>query len=349
MSRTSLIFLSLLLIGAGCAGSSSSSGSDGGVFSTSTAGEEWTQTVIVPTAAGIGTLATTDVLNMEMDPQDDTYIYLGTRQNGMLYSQDSGVSWLQPESEALSDGLIYQVEVDPTDVCTVYVAKGSRLYRTEDCMRSFNAETYVENRSGVSVVQVAVDWFAHSTIWIGLSNGDVLKSTDAGDTWQTVLKTGEEISDFLVHATDSRTLIVSTYSNGMYKTEDGGSDWEAVDGGLSELKEADEVFTLIQDATSDVVIAATSYGLVRSTDFGDTWEAIQLVTSPGDVTIRAVGMDREDTDTIYYASNATFYRSDDAGVTWNTERFPSGRVPRAMLVDPEEASVIYVGVASATD
>ena len=348
MKRFSLIALSLILVGAGCGGRSSS-GSDGGVFTTSTAGEEWAQTVIVPTAAVIVTLATTDVLNMEMDPQDDTFMYIGTRQNGMLYSQDSGTSWLQPESSAMQDGLIYQVEVDPTDVCTVYVAKGARLYSTRDCMRSFDSETYVDNRSGVSVVQVTVDWFDHSTIWIGLSNGDVLKSDDYGDTWQTVLKTGEEISDMLIHATDSRTLLVSTYSKGIYKTEDGGSDWEEVDGGLNDLNGADEVYTLIQDATSDVVIASTSYGLVRSTDFGATWEAIQLVTSPGQVTIRSVGMDIENPNTLYYAANATFYHSDDAGTTWDTERLPSARVPRAMLVDPDEPAVLYIGVAAATD
>lgn len=348
MKRFSFIALSLILIGAGCS-SSSSSGSDGGVFTTSNAGQDWVQTVIVPTAAGIGTLATTDVLNMEIDPQDDTFIYLGTRQNGMLYSQDSGVSWLQPESDALSDGLIYHIEVDPKDVCTVYVAKGSRLYSTHDCMRSFDSETYVDNRSGVSVVQVAVDWFDTDTIWIGLSNGDVLKSTDSGDTWQTVLKTGEEISGFLIHATDSRTLLVSTYEKGIYKTEDGGSDWEQLDGGISDLDDADHVYSLIQDASSDTLIAATGYGLVRSEDFGDTWSAIQLVTSAGQVTIRAVGMDIEDPNTLYYAANATFYHSDDAGATWDTERLPTARVPRAMLVDPDEAEVLYIGVASATD
>lgn len=305
--------------------------------------------MIVPTASGIGTLATTDVLNMEMDPEDDTFMYIGTRQNGVLYSQDSGISWMQPESDALSDGLIYHIEVDPTDVCTVYVAKGSRLYSTRDCMRSFDSETYVDNRSGVSVVQVAVDWFSASTIWIGLSNGDVLKSTDSGDTWQTVLKTGEEISNILIHTTDSRNVLVSTFGKGLYKTEDAGADWDEVDGGLSDLKKSETVYSLIQSDDSSVVIAANGYGLVRSTDFGSTWEAIELVTSAGQVTIRAVGMDVTDPDTLYYAANATFYHSDDAGSTWDTEKLPSSRVPRAMLVDPDEPAVLYIGVASATD
>ncbi|MBI5794285.1 hypothetical protein HZA87_04385 [Candidatus Uhrbacteria bacterium] len=348
MKGFSLIALSLLLIGAGCSSSSSSS-SDGGVFTSINAGQDWTQTVIVPTASGIGTLATTDVLNMEMDPQDDTFLYIGTRQNGMLYSEDSGVSWRQPENDALADGLIYHIEVDPTDVCTVYVAKGARLYRTDDCMRSFDSETYVDNRSGVSVVQVTVDWFNARTIWMGLSNGDVLKSADSGDTWQTVLKTGEEISSILIHTTDSRKVLVSTYGKGLYKTADAGSNWEEVDGGLSDLQKSQDVYTMIQSEDSGVVIAATGYGLVRSEDFGATWEAVQLVTSAGQVTIRAVGMDVADPDTLYYAANSTFYHSDDAGSTWDTERLPTARVPRAMIVDPDESGVVYLGVASATD
>ncbi len=349
MKNLSVIFFTLLFIGAGCLGGSSSSGSDGGVFKTLNAGEEWGQAVVVPSAAGIGTLATTDVINMEMDPQDNEYLYIGTRESGMLYSEDAGASWRQPTTSALAEGLIYKIDVDPTDVCKVYVAKGSRLYATEDCMRSFDGEVYVENRTGVSVVQVMVDWYNPRTLWIGLSNGDVLKSSDSGRTWSTVLKTGEEISAFLINNTDSRQVLVSTFSNGIYKTTDGGDTWEEVDGGLSDLKESDTVYQLIQSEDSGVVIAASGYGLTRSVDFGSTWEAISLLTSPGQVVIRAVGMDVDDPTTIFYTSNATFYRTTDGGTTWDTEKFPSSRVARAMLVDPEDAGVLYIGVASATE
>ena len=350
MKRLSLMALSLILLGAGClGGGTSTSGSDGGVFKTITAGQEWGQAVVVPTSAGIGTLATTDVLNMEMDPQDKTYLYLGTRQSGMLYSEDSGASWRQPEESALKDGLIYNVQVDPTDVCTVYVAKGSRLYRTDDCMRSFNSETYVDTRSGVNVVQIAVDWYNPKMVWIGLSNGDVLRSGDSGRTWSTVLKTGNEISGFLINNTDSRQVLVSTYKDGIYKTIDTGTTWEEVDGGLSELKQSTRVYTMIQSNDSGVVLASSEYGLTRSTDFGDTWEAIPLLTSAGQVTIRVIGMDADDPNTLYYASGATFYHSTDAGSTWGTEKFPTSRVPRTLLVDPDDSTVLYIGVASATD
>jgi len=349
MKRISLLLALLVLTGAGCLSSSSTSSSDGGVFKTVNDGQEWGPAIVVPTAAGIGTLATTNVLNMTMDPQDHSYIYIGTRDSGMLYSEDGGASWRQPRETGLRDGMIYKIVVDPTDVCKVYIAKGARLYTTDDCMRSFNSEVYIDSRSGVSVVQAVVDWYNPRTLWIGLSNGDVLKSVDEGETWQTVLKTGEEISAFLISNTDSRQVLVSTYESGIYKTIDGGSYWEEVDGGLKNLKQADRVYSMIQSSNSGVVIASSQYGLARSTDFGSTWEAIQLLTSPGQVTIRAIGMDVSNPSTLYYASNATFYRSTDAGATWDTERFPSSRVPRALLVDPQDESVIYIAVATQSE
>lgn len=350
MKNLSLIALSLILLGAGClGGGASSTGSDGGVFKTVNAGEDWIQTVAVPTAAGIGTLATTDVLNMEMDPQDKSYLYIGTRQNGLLYTEDGGASWRQPRESALASGLIFRVAVNAKDVCTVYVAKGSRLFGTDNCMRSFDSEVYVENRPGVNVVQVEVDWYNTRTLWVGLSNGDVLKSTDAGGTWSTVLKAGDEVSDMLVSQTDSRQVLVSTYKNGIFKTSDAGAAWKELDGGLKALKQAVRVYSMMQSQDSKVVIAASQYGLTRSRDFGETWEGIPLLTSPGQVAIRAMGMDAQNPNTLYYAANATFYRSTDAGATWSTERFPSSRVPRALLVDPRDSGVVYIGAAASIE
>jgi photosystem II stability/assembly factor-like uncharacterized protein len=345
MKRFTLLVCSLVFLGAGCFGGGGSTGSDGGVLKTFNAGDDWSQAVIVPTASGIGTLATSNILNMEMDPQDHNYLYVGTRSSGMLYSEDAGASWRQVRNSALSNGTIYTIEVDPTDVCKVYVAKGSRLYATNDCMRSFDDEVYLDSR-GQDVVQVAIDWYDPNNIWIGLDNGDVLKSQDAGRTWQTSFKTGGEISEILISNTDTRQVLVSTFKKGIYRTTDSGNTWTDVNDALDAFSKGDQVYSLIQSRDAGVVIAASVYGLLRSTDFGETWEAIKLITSPGQVMIRAIGMDVNNPMTLYYASNATFYHSNDGGSTWKTDRIPTSRTPRAMLVDPEDPTVLYLGVAT---
>ena len=347
MKRFLILLLPIILAGAGCfGGSSGPKTNDGGVFKTVNVGEEWGQIVLVPTAQGIGTLATTNVINMEMDPQDNNFIYIATRKNGMLYSEDAGNSWRQVRHKAFREGLVLDIKVDPKNVCNVYVAKGSRVYSTKDCMRTFSSETYLETRDGVKVNRISIDWYNSNTIWIGLSNGDVLRSDDKGDTWQTVLKSGGEVSEILISNVDTRNVIVSTFNSGIRRTTDGGQNWEVVESNIEKLQRAKEVFTMTQNKNSSVVLAATTYGLLRSKDFGLNWEPLELLTSPGQLKIKALAIDPIDPKRIYFAANSIFYRSADAGVTWKTERFPSNRIPRVLVVDPKDSSVLYVGVAA---
>jgi len=349
MKRISLILLSLVFLGAGCSGlgfgTKVSRVPDGGIFKTSDAGDTWVQTNAVPTAQGMGTLSTTNILHMEVDPQDSAFLYLGTRANGLVYSDDRATSWRIPRYIPFQNGSIRSVEVDPMDMCTVYVAKESRLYKTENCLRSFSDETYVETRLGVEIVQIALDWYRRGTVFIGLSNGDVLKSTDAGKSWQTILKTGEDISEILLSNNDSRKILVTMYQGGIQRTTDGGDTWEEIEGNIDALSGADQVYALTQTTDSSVLLASTGYGLLRSNDFGLTWQPLQLLTAPGEVFIRAAGIAPADPNLIYYATPLAFYQTVDGGQTWRTKKFPSARVPRTLLIDPKDSQVLYIGVA----
>ncbi|MBM5789664.1 hypothetical protein FJZ23_01050 [Candidatus Parcubacteria bacterium] len=352
MKKLTVILFSVVLLGAGCAGltgTKKGAGPDGGVFKSSDAGTTWTQVAAVPTAQGMGTLATTDVLNLEMDPSDRFVLYAGSRTSGFVSTQDGAMSWQLPRQAIFREGLIYAVEVDPNASCTYFVAKGNRLYKTSDCGRSFSDEAYVETRAGITILQVAVDWYNKGTVWIGLSNGDVLKSTDAGASWRASLKLGEEISEIMLNNRDSRQVMISSYKGGIWRTIDGGERWEKADGSISKLTGSSRVFALSQTADGSVLLAATQYGLLRSKDFGATWEAITLLTSPNQVTIRAAALAPEAPHVMYYATPGTFYRTNDGGVTWQTQKFPSARVPRAIVIDPKDEAVLYIGVAQPQD
>lgn len=348
MKYLSFLLLLIVLLGAGCLNFGNSGGpkaSDGGVLKTTDAGTTWVQAAAVPTSQGMGTLATSNVLNMELDPSDPLYVYAGTRESGFVYSEDGAISWRLPRQLALREGLVFNVQVDPDDVCTVYVAKANRLYKSTDCLHTFDDETYVDTRAEVLVEQIAVDWYNKGSVWIGLSNGDVLKSMDGGDSWKTVLKMRAEVSQIFLSQKDSREVLVASYTGGMQRTVDGGDTWEKVKSEGKNLVGFDQVYALSQTHNAGVVIAATKDGLLRSTDFGTTWEPVALLTSPGQVLIRAVAIVADDPNTIYYATTGTFYRTSDGGQTWQTQKLPSSRIPRALLIDPSDPKVLYVGVA----
>jgi photosystem II stability/assembly factor-like uncharacterized protein len=154
------------------------------------------------------------------------------------------------------------------------------------------------------------------------------------------------VTDILINQNDSRTVLVGTATKGMKKTNDGGTVWEAAD--VKGLTGGAMVYDLIQSKDSGTVIAATKYGLLRSQDFGATWSPIKLVTAAGQVHIQAIGMDASNPDVLYYATTATFYKSTDGGATWQTGKLPSNRLPRAILVDPSNAAMLYLGLATET-
>ncbi len=347
MKKLFFAFLPLIFLGIGCLNNSSTSTSaDGGIFKTVDTGENWSQVVAVPTAKGMGTLATTNVLNLEMDPQNTKFLYASTRNNGMLYSDDAAQSWYQPKQAILTEGTVYDVEVDPKNVCTVYMVTERKLVSTNDCMRTLNEEVYLENRAQVGTLKVSLDWFNTNILWLGLSNGDVVKSENKGGNWRTILTMGAEISEILLSNTDTRQVLVSTFNGTIQRTIDGGDSWQLVT--FPKAFAPGSIYNLIQNPDSSVVIAVTQYGLLRSRDFGQTWEAIPLLTAPSQVMIRSAAIDPKDSNRLSYATPGTFYHSVDGGVTWKTRKFQTSRDARVMLVDPKDSSVLYIGVASAT-
>lgn len=352
MKYTPLRFLvlgfALVFMGAGCLGQgSSSSAADGGVFRTANNGQDWQQLTALPNAKTIGSIGNLNIRTLEQDPEDPFALYAGSVNDGVFYSVDGGVIWQRPRPEALRTGAITAIEVDPKSVCTVYIAKGSRLLKSEDCLRDVDVDVYVETRANVSVERVVVDTFDSKTVWMGLSNGDVLKSVDGGGTWSTVLHAKKQITDILVNENDTRRVLVGTSNAGFFRSDDGGANWTQVEKELKSLKGADEVVSLQAAQKGNIVLAATGYGLIRSYDFGGTWEPLTLLTAPGQVDITAVALNAVNADVLYYAAGSTFYSTTDGGDTWTTENLPTTRLASDMLLDSSDGTVVYLAIASA--
>lgn len=337
-----------VMAGQGCfsLGTQQQATNDGGVFKSLDAGQTWEQRVAYPTPQEVQQLQQLTVDTLTIDQQDPNVIYLGSKQSGLLYSEDAAVSWNRPRNNALRNGEVEDISVDPTDVCTVYFVKSKNLHKTDDCLRSVDNEVYVETRGRVTVESVEVDWFDPSIIWLGLSNGDLLKSTNRGDTWSNVLNTGSDVTDIVVNLRDSRRVMVATDGDGFFTTNDGGGTWAQFEEGLEEWREAEDIRHLSQSNNSGVVVAASDYGLLRSFDFGQTWEPVELLTAPGDVDILGLAVDPQNADRIYYTAGSTFYRTEDGGGAWTTKQIPTSKLVESIVVNPEDSDVVYTGAGS---
>ena len=334
----------LVLGGAGCLGlSGETTTDDGAVWKSQDAGLTWIQSQALPTANGVSTIGKVNIMDIVIDPQDEEAIYIGTYSNGLLFSYDSGVSWMQPQDSSLSDGAVQAIAIDPLDKCTIYAVQSTQVSKSEDCGRTFNTELYVESRSDVTVTDVEVDWYNPENVWIGTSEGDVIKSTDAGLNWITLYRAGDDISEILLDNNDSRIVYVATERKGVHKTIDGGENWTDLSDPMDEFSKGKRVVALTQSADSTVLIASTYHGLLRTTDGAETWTALELLTAPEEVEIPDVQIDPNDNNRIYYVTETTFHSTVDAGVNWQTRKLPTTRIPTVLTVDYTDGNVVYLG------
>ncbi|MEK9157114.1 MAG: hypothetical protein AAB448_03215, partial [Patescibacteria group bacterium] len=223
-----------LLLGAGCLGGSSSNSATGGMWLSQTSGTSWIAMHALPLASSIGSIGNADIISFAVDPSDESALYAGTKSSGLLVSLDGGTTWGRPEDEKVSSGAILDIAVSNADVCTYYVLKADRLMKTTSCGREFDTQTYVEGRTKEALTTFALDWYNPRVLYLGTTAGEVLKSSDAGDTWTVVYTIDDSISAIEVSNANSRFVIMGSSRSSLYRSEDAGVHWLSFEDVLDE-------------------------------------------------------------------------------------------------------------------
>jgi photosystem II stability/assembly factor-like uncharacterized protein len=351
-SRSIVIALSLVLLtGAGCfgLGDSAPTQATGGLWISPDAGESWANKSVLPTAAGISSISGLDILSIEQDPSDASALYIGTKTSGMFYSLDGGESWLRPEYQDAMGGTVLDVQVDPRNVCTHYLLKSTRLYKTDTCGREYDNETYVETRTDESLTAMAIDWYDPDRVWLATSQGDILRSIDAGATWTAVHRANNTITDLEISSADSRVIFAGTRSRGVLRSIDGGATWVSLEDNLKPFSKADNVYDFAQSADGTRLYVSSPFGILLTEDKGDTWTEIPLITDSNEVTVRALAVSTTDPDTLYYGTSNAFYISTSNGSAWSTLNLPTTRAASVIRVDAEDGNKLYFGAITLED
>lgn len=330
---------------------------DSSVFLSTNSGDSWHSMVSIAAPADRpANIADFDVNVMTMDPEDSMAIYLGSKERGLYYTYNITNGWNQVTG--LAQTTINDVKVDPKNKCTVYAAVSNRLYRSNDCARTWT-QVYFDNNTGVNVSAVVVDQYNPRNIYIGTSRGEIIKSIDYGDSWRTIQRLDEGVSRLIASPLDSRLLFVATVKNKIFSfnsnTETNAANsanldqnflvenWTDLNDVLKDYNLGSSFKDIILSPKDGVIFLATDKLILRSPDNGITWENIPLIQPEKDAVINAIAVNPQDSKDIYYVTNTTFFRSTDGGTTWKTKNLPTKRAGRVLLIDFKEPKNIYLG------
>ena len=268
---------------------------------------------------------------------DDQVYYMGTTGGGLWKTEDAGISWQNISDGFFNTSSVGAVAVSESDNNIVLVGMGESPVR------------------GVMT-----------------SSGDgVYKSVDGGDTWTHLgLENTKHISQVRIHPSDPDIIYVSaqgspyagTEDRGIYRTYDGGKNWEKV----LYVDVNSGAVDLAMDYNNPRILYASFWdhqrlpwyvrsggegsGIWKSTDGGDTWKKLDQGLPKSVMGKIGVTVSRANPKLVYAiieSEEGGLYRSDDAGESWrlvNDDRVLRARSWYYMHIyaDPSDENVVYV-------
>ncbi len=279
---------------------------------------------------------------------------------------------------ALTSGRVADIVVNPDNFNEYYVAIASGgVWKTTNHGVSY--QPIFDGEGSYSVGCITMDPNQSSTIWVGTGEnnnqrsvgyGDgIYKSTDAGKSWKHMgLKDSEHISKIIVDPRNSDVIYVAAYGplwsdggdRGIYKSMDGGENWERIKFISDKTGAAD----LIMDPTNpDILYAAfhqrrrhvfTYIGggkesaLYKTTDGGKTWKESQSGLPKGKMGRIGLAVSPVDANVLYAIVEAEgdaqgFFRSTNKGATWEkrSKYSTSGNYYQEIYCDPHDVDKVF--------
>ncbi len=258
---------------------------------------------------------------------------------------------------------------------------GGGVWRTQDGGQTW--ENISDGYFGGSIGAVAVSEWDNNVIYVGggektvrgnVSYGyGVWKSVDAGKTWEQMgLENSRHISRIRIHpknpdivyAAVMGDLYKSTQERGVYRSTDGGKNWERILFANADAGAVDLTF----DPTNPRILYASTWRIRRtpyslesggegsdlwkSTDGGDNWEKLSTKEGMPEGTLGIIGVtvspvNPERVWALIEAEDGGVYRSDDGGETWSRINQSRALRQRAwyytrIYADTQDENVVYV-------
>jgi photosystem II stability/assembly factor-like uncharacterized protein len=252
---------------------------------------------------------------------------------------------------AFMSGRIAEIAINPENENEWYVAVGSGgAWKTVNAGTTW--EPLTDNQSFYSTGSITIDPNNTSTIWLGTGENvggrhvgigkGVFVTKDGGKTWKNKgLNNSEHISKIIVNKKDSNIVFVASQGplwssggeRGLYKSIDGGSNWNLV---LS-VNEWTGVTDVVVDPRDENIMYAATWQrhrnvaaymgggvgtkLFKSIDGGDSWRQLKTGLPTGKLGKIGLAISEINPDVLYAAieldrRKGAVYRSSNGGESW---------------------------------
>jgi len=308
--------------------------------------------------------------------QPHTFL-MGTTGGGVWRTDDAGNSWRNISDGQIGAGSIGAIGVAPSDPNVLYLGTGSAcprgnvspgvgMYGSTDggdnwrflgLPRAGQIGAVVVHPNHPELVYVA----ALGQIFGKNPERGVYRSRDGGDNWEQVLAISDStgVVDLAMNPDNPRILYAAAWraerkpwtlidggpEGGVYKTTDGGDEWEKLGGGLPtgllgriglavSPAKPDRVWAQIQAKAEE------DGGLYRSDDGGRSWKRVNRnhkLRQRGWYYSHLTAHPTE-ANTLF-ASNTGFYRSTDGGKTFDRIPTPHGD-NHGVWINPEHPRIM---------
>ena len=297
--------------------------------------------------------------------------YFGGTGGGVFKTTDGGSNWTPMSDKDFKTGDVGAIGVAESDPNVVYagmgeapirgnVSHGDGVYKSTDGGKTWK-NVGLKNTYQISRVRVhpknpdLVYVAALGHVWGPNADRGIFRSKDGGKTWEKVLFISEKTgaSDLCMDPSNPRILYAAFWQvyrkpwtlesggpeGGIWKSSDGGDTWKKLAGGLPEGI-VGNIGVAVSPARSDrvwaVVESKDKGGVYRSEDGGTKWTK---TNSENKLRQRAwyytkIYADPKNAESVYVL-NTGFYRSSDAGRTFNPIRVPHGD-NHDLWIDPDD-------------
>jgi photosystem II stability/assembly factor-like uncharacterized protein len=195
--------------------------------------------------------------SMAIDPRDPNVMYVGVEQGALLHTTDGGQSWQEIESYYTPEDVwyrdIHQVVLRPSNPDEIYMNTGIGFYHSSDCGQTWDHRTGPESRVGYPD-QLVFSPLDDNVVFMsgarrdpstwrtsGLADAIVLKSLDAGRTWQ---EAGAGLPSPMRHNIEAMSvagypggfaLFIGDTGGNVYCSEDQAESWTLIAADLAPI------------------------------------------------------------------------------------------------------------------